>query len=114
MSGSFLYCSNNPDNKVIFDLIFEGNQDRQLLEQNVYNVLYSSLPKHRFEKWLGYMLGDFLIYYEDYTDFTEIPLTFEILNLTWSNALANKNSTEFKYHAQLFCQDVSRIYFIHV
>ncbi|KAL5004512.1 hypothetical protein ScPMuIL_017968 [Solemya velum] len=97
----------NP-NKVIFDLIFEGNQDRKLLEDNVYKVFYG-VPKHRYEKWLGYMLGDYLIFYENYTDFTEIDLTFEILNLTWSKVLANKTSGEFRSHAQLFCQDVDRL-----
>ena len=101
-----LFYSNNPE-RVKFNLTFEGDTNPQYLETDFNDIVYKDLPKIRYDRWLGYKLGDLLVYYQNFTDFTEVPLKFRVLNLTWSDDLYNKNSGRYKLHAELFCADVS-------
>ena len=98
--------SQNPE-RVKFNLTFEGDRNPQYLETDFSDIVYKDLPKIRYDRWLGYKLGDLLVYYQNFTDFTEVPLKFRVLNLTWSDDLMDKNSGRYKLHAELFCADVS-------
>ena len=100
------FHSDSPD-RVKFNLTFEGDRNPAYIETDLNDIIYKDLPKIRYDRWLGYKLGDLLIYYQNFTDFTEVPLKFRVLNLTWSDDLMNKNSGRYRLHAELFCQDVS-------
>lgn len=90
-----------------FDLKFEGDQNPLQLKEDFNNILYKDLPKIRYDRWLGYNLGDLLIYYQNFSEFTEVPLKFRVLNLTWSSDLSSELSPRYRLHAERFCADVS-------
>ena len=106
----FFSCSGSPD-RVKFDLKFEGDLNPSVLETDFNTILHKELPKIRYDRWLGYQLGDLLVYYQNFTEFTEVPLRFRILNLTWSNDLADEFSGRYRLHAERFCNDVSQLIF---
>ncbi|KAL3847741.1 hypothetical protein ACJMK2_018635, partial [Sinanodonta woodiana] len=101
----------NPD-RVQFNLKFDGDQSPSVLEEALNKIIYQDLPKVRYDRWLGYQLGDLLIYYDNYTEITEVPMKFRVLNLTWTDDLLDRNSASFQYHASLFCKDVSSLFSI--
>ena len=103
---NFLHCCSNNPNRVYFDLIFEGDQLNPMYQQRFFNIIRQELPLIRYQNYLGYVIGQFLIYAEDYTDFTKVPLTFRVLNLTWTPELNNRFSAVYQGHARLFCADV--------
>ena len=86
------------------DLTFEGQQFN--LQDKVMNMFKNELPEVRYQNFLGYVLGGFLFFKDFYTDYTKVPLTFRVLNLTWDQQLSDKNSAMFQNHAKLFCGDV--------
>ncbi|KAL3847630.1 hypothetical protein ACJMK2_018533, partial [Sinanodonta woodiana] len=94
----------NPD-RVQFNLKFDGDQSPSVLEEALNKIIYQDLPKVQYDRWLGYQLGDLLIYYDNYTEITEVPMKFRVLNLTWTDDLLDRNSASFQYHASLFCKD---------
>ena len=108
-SNCILTYRRNPD-RVRYNLTFEGELNPQQLETDFNRIMYQDLPKIRYDQWLGVPLGDLLIYYQNFTDLTRVPLKFRTLNLTWSNELNNENSPRYRLHAERFCKDVSGIF----
>ena len=100
-------CNSGSPTRAGIDLVFEGVVPSQQVQELFYALMTRERPLVRYGNALGYMIGDYIIYSQDYTDFTDVALTFRVLNLTWSNDLANPNSFKYKGHAQLFCADVS-------
>ncbi|WAR28403.1 NOTC2-like protein [Mya arenaria] len=94
---------------VNYEISFEGDQNPAQLKEDFNNILLRDLPKERFDRWLGYRLGDLLVYYQNFTDFTEVPLKFRVLNLTFSNDLYDSSSPRFRLHAERFCMDIDRL-----
>jgi hypothetical protein len=105
MKTEVLFSSNNPT-RVYFDLTFEGTHFTPSLQQKFFQLMKEQ-PLQRYKNFLGYLLGQFLIFSEYYTDYTTVPLTFRVLNLTYTSDLMDKNSYRYKQHARLFCEDVS-------
>lgn len=89
-----------------FDLTFEGTHFTPALQQKFFQLMKEQ-PLQRYKNFLGYLLGQFLIFSEYYTDYTTVPLTFRVLNLTYTSDLMDKNSARYRQHARLFCEDVS-------
>lgn len=100
----FVFHRNNPTTASI-DLTFEGQHFN--LQDRIMNLFKTQLPEVRYQNFLGYVLGNLLFFKDFFTDFTAVPLTFRVLNLTWDQQLLNKNSGMFQGHAKLFCADVS-------
>lgn len=88
-----------------FDLTFEGTHFTPALQQKFFQLMKEQ-PLQRYKNFLGYLLGQFLIFSEYYTDYTTVPLTFRVLNLTYTSDLMDKNSARYRQHARLFCEDV--------
>lgn len=101
----FFFSRNNPT-RVYFDLTFEGTHFTPALQQKFFQLMKEQ-PLQRYKNFLGYLLGQFLIFSEYYTDYTTVPLTFRVLNLTYTSDLMDKNSARYRQHARLFCEDVS-------
>ncbi|CAC5372080.1 Neurogenic locus protein delta,Delta-like protein 1,Protein eyes shut homolog,Fibropellin-3,Delta-like protein A,Protocadherin Fat 1,Slit homolog 1 protein,Neurogenic locus Notch protein,Neurogenic locus notch homolog protein 3,Protein eyes shut,Protein jagged-1,Neurogenic locus notch homolog protein 4,Sushi, von Willebrand factor type A, EGF and pentraxin domain-containing protein 1,Fibropellin-1,Neurogenic locus notch homolog protein 2,Protein crumbs,Neurogenic locus notch homolog protein 1,Delta-like pr len=97
---------NNPTTASI-DLSFEGQHFN--LQDRIMNMFKNELPEVRYQNFLGYVLGNLLFFKDFFTDFTAVPLTFRVLNLTWDQQLLNKNSGMFQGHAKLFCADVDNL-----
>ncbi|XP_052225149.1 uncharacterized protein LOC127840777 [Dreissena polymorpha] len=100
---------NGTEPRVNYEITFEGEKNPAQLLEEYNNILLKELPKERYDRWLGYRLGDLLIYYQNFTDFTEVPLKFRVLNLTWTEDLASSNSPKFRLHAERFCMDINRL-----
>ena len=104
--GAMLFFSRNNPTRVYFDLTFEGTHFTPALQQKFFQLMKEQ-PLQRYKNFLGYLLGQFLIFSEYYTDYTTVPLTFRVLNLTYTSDLMDKNSARYRQHARLFCEDVS-------
>lgn len=98
---------NNPA-RVYFDLTFEGTHFTPALQQKFFQLMKEQ-PLQRYKNFLGYLLGQFLIFSEYYTDYTTVPLTFRVLNLTYTSDLMDKNSARYRQHARLFCEDIDQL-----
>lgn len=94
-----------------FDLTFEGTHFTPGLQQKFFQLMKEQ-PLQRYKNFLGYLLGQFLIFSEYYTDYTRVPLTFRVLNMTYTSDLMDKNSARYRQHARLFCEDVRIIYIV--
>ncbi|KAH3813044.1 hypothetical protein DPMN_141493 [Dreissena polymorpha] len=103
------FFTNGTEPHVNYEITFEGEKNPAQLLEEYNNILLKELPKERYDRWLGYRLGDLLIYYQNFTDFTEVPLKFRVLNLTWTEDLASSNSPKFRLHAERFCSDINRL-----
>jgi len=57
-------------------------------------------------RYYYYKLGDFLIYNGVVSEFTSVPLEFQILNIPWNNDLSNPQSALFQQYASGFCAEV--------
>ena len=67
---------------------------------------YSNLVLKTFDRFQGYEIGSFFIYDSEVADFTQVPMEFQLLNLTWHPDLANPSSAMFQQYANNFCSQV--------
>ncbi|XP_033759839.1 uncharacterized protein LOC117342008 [Pecten maximus] len=85
-------------------LTFEGDFPVDELRTNVkqYIVGSSQLVEHQYS--IVYTLGTLLVHYKDVT--SQIYMTFQVMNLTWSSDLLDVTSRTFKHHADFFEADM--------
>ena len=72
-------------------------------------MYFRDIVKIRNGPNLAYSLGDFVFYHSTLTDYTEVPLTYKLLDVPWDPELGDPNSSLFQQHEATFCNKVTVI-----
>lgn len=67
------------------------------------------MPKVQFERYQGVNLGDFLIYHMDLPDYTSVPISYQLLDVSWDRMLSDPTTDMFRQHATPFCDEVIHV-----
>ncbi|XP_021365713.1 uncharacterized protein LOC110458370 [Mizuhopecten yessoensis] len=79
------------------------------LQDGISDFLSNKRPLVRYGDYMGHNLGEYIVYFSDYTGYVDVPLTLEILDHMWLTDLADPQTQAYKQLATPLCKAVANL-----